>query len=325
MSVPSTSINLPFTGIASFSKWPIVTNLDELDTDVAVIGMPYDQSTQYRSGARLGPRGIRDGSTIYGFASGNAYDPERDETYLDDHWRLVDCGDVDIVHGDQDQSHQNLRNAIRTIVGRGATPVVLGGDHSITAPIVEALESVGPFTVIQFDAHLDFVDERAGNRYGHGSPMRRISECAHVNGMAQLGIRGIGSSKRGDFEAARAYGSVILSVRDVRRLGVEESLNRIPKSERYYVSMDCDGLDPSVAPGNGSPSPGGFDYYEMQGMLEGIAKLGRVVGFDFVEVAPMYDLTGTTNQVTARLILDLIGFTLKERERAGERGRNAAR
>lgn len=316
MASGPTSINLPFTGIASFSKWPIVTDLAELDADVAVLGMPYDQSTQYRSGARFGPRGIRDGSTIYGFASGNAYDPERDEVYLDERWRLVDCGDVDIVHGDQDQSHENLRHAVRTIVGRGAMPVVLGGDHSITAPIVEALASVGPFTVIQFDAHLDFVDERAGNRYGHGSPMRRISECGHVDGLAQLGIRGIGSSKRGDFEAARAAGSVILSVRDVRRLGLEATLNRIPQSERYYLSMDCDGLDPSIAPGNGSPSPGGFDYYEMQEMLDGIAKLGPIVGFDFVEVAPMYDLSGTTNQVAARLILDLIGFALKERERA---------
>ncbi|HKG27657.1 MAG TPA: agmatinase [Thermomicrobiales bacterium] len=315
MGAGPTSINLPFTGIASFSKWPIVTNMGELDADVAVLGMPYDQSTQYRSGARFGPRGIRDGSTIYGFALGGAYDPERDEMFLDDRWRLVDCGDVDIVHGDQNQSHENLRHAVRTIVERGAMPVVLGGDHSITAPIVEAMASAGPFTVVQFDAHLDFVDERAGNRYGHGSPMRRISECAHVNGMAQLGIRGIGSSKRGDFEAARAYGSVILSVRDARRLGIEETLNRIPQSDRYYISMDADGLDPSIAPGNGSPSPGGFDYYEVQDLLEGITKKGRVAGFDFVEVAPMYDLTGTTSQVASRLILDLIGFELKERER----------
>src|SRR5687768_16035034 len=128
MTSEPTSLNLPFVGIASFSKWPIVTDLDQLDADVAVLGMPYDQSTQYRSGARFGPRGIRDGSTIYGFASGNAYDPERDETYLDDHWRLVDCGDVDVVHGDQDRSHDNLRHAVRTIVARGTMPIVLGGD-----------------------------------------------------------------------------------------------------------------------------------------------------------------------------------------------------
>jgi len=316
MSGKPTNLNLPFIGIASFSKWPICTDLSQLEADVAVIGMPYDQSTQYRSGTRFGPRGIRDGSTIYGFGAGGTYDPERDEMYLDDRWRLVDCGDVDVVHGDQDQSHENLRIAIRQIVQRGALPVVLGGDHSITAPIVEALELVGEFAVIQFDAHLDFVDERAGNRYGHGSPMRRISECKHVVGMAQLGIRGIGSSKRSDFEAAREYGSVILSPRQIRKLGIEGTLEKLPKADQYYVTIDCDGLDPSIAPGNGSPSPGGFDYYEMQELLEGIAKMGRVVGFDFVEVAPAYDPTGVTNQVAARIILDFLGFILKEREKA---------
>jgi agmatinase len=312
-------LNLPFTGIVSFSKWPICTDVQHLEADVAIIGMPYDQSTQYRSGSRFGPRGIRDGSTIYGFGLGGAYDPERDEIYLDDRWRLIDCGDVDIVHGDQTQCHENLRAAIRAIVHRGAMPVVLGGDHSITAPIVEALDSSGPFAVIQFDAHLDFVDERAGNRYGHGSPMRRVSECAHVNGMAQLGIRGIGSSGPADFKAAREYGSVIFSPRDVRRLGIPEILDRLPRRDRYYVTIDCDGLDPGIAPGNGSPSPGGFDYYEMQELLEGIARLGQIVGFDFVEVAPMYDLSGITNQTAARVILDFIGFILKEREKSGRR------
>lgn len=310
-------IHLPFTGICSFCKWPIQPDLETLAADVAILGVPYDQSTQFRSGTRFGPRGIRDGSTIYGFGRGGTYDPERDEIYLDDRWRYADCGDVEMVHGDQDQCHENIRRAVRTIVRRGALPVILGGDHSITAPIVEALDGVGEFAVIQFDAHLDFVDERAGNRYGHGSPMRRISECKHVTGMAQIGIRGIGSSKRADFGAARAYGSVILSPREVRRLGIEATLARIPKARQYYVTIDCDGLDPSIAPGNGSPSPGGFLYYEMQEMLEGIARMGRVVGFDFVEVAPMYDPTGMTNQTAARVILDFIGFILKERENAG--------
>ncbi|MBS4021735.1 MAG: agmatinase [Dethiobacter sp.] len=315
MSNQNVSLNLPFTGIASFSKWDICTNLDQLDADVAVIGVPFDQSTQYRSGTRFGPRGIRDGSTIYGFGIGGTYDPERDVVFMGDQWKFVDCGDVDMIHGDQGQCHENTRKVIRKIISRGALPVVLGGDHSVTIPVVEAMDDIGEFTVIQFDAHLDFVDVRGGNRYGHGSPMRRLSECKHVNGMAQLGIRGIGSSKKSDFEEARKYGSKIFSVRDVRRLGIKETINQLPKSKQYYVTIDCDALDPSVAPGNGSPSPGGFDYYEMQELLEGIARLGKVVGFDFTEVAPMYDLSGVTNQTAARLILDFAGFILKEREK----------
>lgn len=309
--------SLPFVGIASFSKWPMVFDLDNLDADVAVIGVPYDQSTQNRSGARYGPRGIRDGSTIYvSRGIGGTYDPERDKLYLEDHWRLVDCGDVFMVHGDQGQCHEYTRSVVSRIVERGTLPVILGGDHSITAPVVESISSVGEFAVIQFDAHVDFVDERFGNRYGHGSPMRRISECKHVKGMAQLGIRGIGSSSRLDFEDARSYGSTILSVRDIRKIGIEETIKRLPESKQYYVTIDCDSLDPSVAPGNGSPSPGGFTYYEMQDILEGIAKKGKVIGFDFVEVAPAYDPNGITCQTAARLILDFVGFILYEQGQA---------
>lgn len=315
MSSDRPVLNLPFTGIVSFSKWPICLDLDQLQADVAVLGVPYDQSTQFRSGSRFGPRGIRDGSTIYGFGAGGTYDPERNEVYLDDSIVCVDCGDVDMIHGDQDQCHENIRDAVRKIASRGAMPVILGGDHSISAPIVEALEVVGDFAVIQIDAHLDFVDERAGNRYGHGSCMRRISECEHVTGMAQLGIRGIGSSKRADFEMARSRGSKILSVRDIRRMGIAAALEQLPKAKQYYITIDCDGLDPSLMPGNGSPSPGGFDYYEVQELLEGVSKMGRIVGCDFVEVAPMYDPTGVTNQVAARILLDLIGFATKERHR----------
>lgn len=320
MSQERPVLNLPFTGICSFSKFPICTDLSRLDADVAVIGVPYDMGTQWRSGARMGPRGIREASTLYSFGLGGSYDPERDEVYLDDRWRIVDCGDVDMVHGDTPQCLDNVRRAIRKIVARGAMPVVLGGDHAITAAVVEALDSVGDFVVVQIDAHLDFVDHRAGNRYGHGSPIRRASECPHVKGIAQLGIRGIGSSKREDFEAARAWGSQILSVRDVRRLGLEAVVSGLPDCGQYYVTIDIDGMDPALCPGTGTPSPGGFSYYEVQELLEGIARRGRVVGFDLVEVAPMYDLTGMTSQTAARLVLDFMGFVLKEREGAGRRG-----
>jgi agmatinase len=308
-------LNLGFTGIASFAKYPICTNLDELNADVAVIGAPYDMGTQYRSGARFGPRGIRDGSTIYGGRTDGFYDPERDTVFIGPPWKVMDCGDIDMIHGDTPQCLDNIRRAIRKIVSRGAMPVVLGGDHAITAPIVEALDQVGDFVVVQIDAHLDFVDQRAGNKYGHGSPMRRASECKHVKGIAQLGIRGVGSSKREDFENARQWGSKIFSVRDIRRIGIAAVLEQIPHCGQYYVTLDADGFDPSIMPGNGSPSPGGFTYYEVEELLEGVAKKGKVVGFDFVEVAPMYDLSGATSQTAARVILDFIGFILKEREK----------
>lgn len=315
-----TRLNLPFTGIASFCKYPIVQDLENLTADVAVIGVPYDMGTQYRPGARFGPRGIRDASTLYSFGLAGSYDPERDDVFLGPPWVIVDCGDVDMVHGDLAQCFANIREAIGTIVRRGAMPVVLGGDHSITIPVLEALAPAGPFAVVQIDAHLDFVDQRAGQRYGHGSPMRRASEMPHVQGMAQIGIRGLGSSRKEDFEAARAYGSVIVTMRELRALGVAGVLERIPAAERYYVTIDIDGIDPSIAPGTGTPSPGGLSYEEARDLLEGLAAKGEVVGFDLVEVAPVYDPTGLTSQVAARLVLDFIGFVLKQRERRARSG-----
>lgn len=307
-------LNLPYTGIASFAKYPVCTDIDKLDADVAIIGVPYDMGTQFKPGARFGPRGIRDASTLYSFGLGGSYDPERDEMYLGPEWTIVDCGDVDMVHGDLHQSFDNVETVVRKIISKGAMPVVLGGDHSVTIPVARAFDSLDPISVIHIDAHLDWADQRSGQRFGHGSPMRRMAEMDTFKHMVQLGIRGIGSSKKEDFDAAREYGSVILSPRQMRRLGVEGVLNRIPEAEKYYVSIDVDGMDPSLAPGTGTPSPGGLFYEEMNELLEGIAKKGNIVGFDFVEVAPPYDPTGITSQVAARLVLDFIGFILKERE-----------
>ncbi|MCQ6278586.1 agmatinase [Bacillus sp. EB600] len=311
-------LNLPFTGICTFGKYPVCPDLDKLDADVAVIGVPNDMGTQWKSGARMGPRGIREGSTLYSFGLNGAYDIEKDIMYLGPKWKVVDCGDVDMVHGDIIQCHENTEAAIRKIVAKGAMPVVLGGDHSITIPVGKALEELGPFHVIQIDAHLDWADHRSGQRYGHGSCIRRLSEMDHVQKIFQFGIRGISSSIKEDVDAAREYGSVILSPRQMRKMGIENVLELIPKGEKYYITLDIDGLDPSVAPGTGTPSPGGFIYDEVNELLEAIAKRGQVIGFDLVEVAPPYDPAGMTGQVGARIALDLLSFVLKERENAAE-------
>lgn len=307
-------LNLPFTGISTFGKYP-VGEIDNLEgVDVAVIGVPNDMGTQWKSGARMGPRGIREGSTLYSFGLQGAYDLETDTTYLGPDWNVVDVGDVDIVHGDLMQSHENTEEAIRKIVSKGVMPVVLGGDHSITAPVGAGLEELGPFHVIQIDAHLDWADHRSGQRYGHGSCIRRLSEMDHVKEIFQFGIRGISSSLKEDVEAAKEYGATILSPRQMRKMGIEEVVNLIPEGEKYYVTIDIDGVDPSIAPGTGTPSPGGFIYDEVNELLELIAKRGEVVAFDLVEVAPPYDPTGMTGQTAARIALDLLSYTLKQKE-----------
>ena len=307
-------LDLPFVGHCTFAKAPICTDWDAIDADVAVLGVPNDMGTQWRSGARFGPRGIREASTLFSFGHGGAYDFERDTLYLTtEEVRMVDVGDADIVHTDMEQSHANTEEAVRRILAAGAMPLVLGGDHSVHAPVMAAFESHGPLHIVHFDAHLDFVDERHGVRYGHGNPLRRSSEQNHVTGMTQLGIRNVSSSNRLDYEAARRAGSDILSVRDVRRLGTQAVLDRIPSGIDYYLTIDIDGFDPSIAPGTGTPSHGGFLYYEVQELIEGVAKKGNVVGMDLVEVAPPYDPAGVTSILAAQLLMNAIGFIFHER------------
>lgn len=305
-------LDMPFTGITSFRKYPICTDLNSLDADVAIIGVPNDISTAWRSGSRMGPRSIREQSSLYAF--GPAYDPERDIDYLGDEWTIVDCGDVPMVNGDLEQCHENTEKAIRKIINKGAMPVVIGGDHAITIPTTYALDLHEEVNVVQIDAHLDWLKEASGQRFTLSNPMRRMSEMDHINKMTQLGIRGVGSSQRSDFEDARKYGSNILSPKQLRKIGIDQALSNMPNDEKYYVTIDIDGLDASVAPGAGSPSPGGFYYDEVNEILEAIAKKGEVIGFDLVEVNPLYDQTGVTSQIAARLIIDFIGFILKERE-----------
>ncbi|MEN6384075.1 MAG: agmatinase [Phycisphaerales bacterium] len=319
----SQAVNLAPTGIATFAKTPVCTDLNQLDADIALLGAPCDISIQGRSGARLGPRGIRMQSTRFSYSPRGSYDPERDDFYIStDRWKIVDCGDADLVPGDLEASFANIEAAVRKIIVQGAMPVVMGGDHSITIPVVRGLETEGPFHVIHFDSHLDWTNSRGGQRYSNGSPCRQISLLPYVFKMAHLGIHGIGSSQKSDFEDAKAYGDLILSPRQIRRLGIEETLKFLPQGERYFVTIDIDAMDYSIAAGTGSPMHGGLYYDEMTDLLEGVAKLGHIVGFDLVEVAPPYDnASSTTCYLAARLMSDFIGFITKERERLGEKSR----
>ncbi|MEM9249783.1 MAG: agmatinase [Pseudomonadota bacterium] len=306
-------LNLPFVGICTFAKAPYQPDWAALDADIAVIGAPFDFGTQWRAGARFGPRAIREASTLFSFGHAGAYDHEDDMTYLDG-VRIVDMGDADIVHTDTNASHANIETAVRAARTAGALPVVLGGDHSVNIPCVRAFGDHGPLHIVQIDAHLDFVDERHGVRHGHGNPMRRAAEQDHVTGLSQFGIRNVSSTAKEGYDAARAMGSDILSVRQIRKLGVDGTLARIPASVDYYLTIDIDGFDPSIAPGTGTPSHGGFLYYEVLELLAGLAQRGRIVGIDLVEVAPDYDRTGTTAILAAQILLNVLGRIMAARE-----------
>ncbi len=306
-------LNLPFVGHATFGKRPPVLDWNDIEADVAVLGAPYDFGTQYRAGARFGPRAIREASTLFSFGHGGAYDYEDDVTYLTSDVKIVDMGDADIVHTDTEKSHANIEFAVRAALAAGTLPVVLGGDHSVNIPCIRAFDEQLPMHVVQIDAHLDFVNERHGVRHGHGNPMRRAAEQTHITGLSQIGIRNVSSTAKEGYDAAKTMGSDIVSVRQFRKFGVEGVLARVPKGVRYYVTIDIDGFDPSIAPGTGTPSHGGFLYYEVLEFLQGLAKRGEIVGIDLVEVAPDYDHTGTTAILAAQILLNLLGFIFVNR------------
>ena len=307
-------LNLPFVGICTFGKYPYIEDWNKIEADIAVLGAPFDAGSQFRSGARMGPRGIREASTLFSFGHGGAYDHEDDITYLPaDTTRIVDIGDADIIHTDTIKSHDNIELGVKKILEAKAIPLVLGGDHSINIPCINAFKDEDPIHIIQIDAHLDFVNERHGVRLGHGNPMYRASEKEYVSGMTQIGIRNVSSTAREGYIEAKKRGSQIISVRQFRKIGIEQILNTIPKNIRYYLTIDIDAFDPSIASGTGTPSHGGFYYYEILEFIDGLTKQGNIAGLDLVEVAPDYDITNSTSTLAAQLLMNIMGRLLYNR------------
>ncbi|MEO0936670.1 MAG: agmatinase [Pseudomonadota bacterium] len=306
-------LNLPFVGISTFGKRPYQPDWAALEADVAIIGAPFDAGTQWRSGARFGPRAVREASTLFSFGHAGAYDHEDDAIYLPGSVRIVDMGDADIIHTDTQGSHANIETAVRAALAAGALPVTIGGDHSVNIPCVRAMDGAGQIHILQIDAHLDFVDERHGVRHGHGNPMRRAAEQPYVTGLTQVGIRNVSSTAREGYVDARAMGSDILSVRQARALGALATAARLPEGAKVYITIDIDAFCPSIAPGTGTPSHGGFLYYEVLELLQEVARRHQIVGIDLVEVAPDYDPTGATAILAAQVLLNLLGFIFHAR------------
>ena len=311
-------LDLPFVGISTFAKRPYVADWSHLDADVAILGAPFDAGTQWRAGARFGPRGVREASTLFSFGHAGAYDHEDDATYLPAGVRIVDMGDADIVHTDTEKSHANIETGVRAALKASALPVVIGGDHSVNIPCIRAFDGPeyqgGAFHILQIDAHLDFVDERHGVRHGHGNPMRRAAERDFVSGLTQVGIRNVSSTAKEGYADARRMGSQIISVRQAREMGRDGLLATLPRDVPVYITIDIDAFCPSIAPGTGTPSHGGFLYYEVLELLQGVAARNPVIGIDLVEVAPDYDPTGSTTVLAAQVLLNTLGFIFHARD-----------
>jgi agmatinase len=294
----------------TFLEMPRCIDLATLDAEIAVIGVPYTVPYNLKASRQpssLAPETIRSQSTRLAPFLGH-YDFDFDgPTLAGLNVRIVDCGNVAMRPGRYAENATNVTEVIETILLRGAIPFVLGGDHAVPIPVWQAYRNIKPIYIVHVDAHIDWRDEREGVRDGLSSPMRRASEMAWVTGMAQIGIRGVGSARIEEVEAAKAYGSLIIKAEEVHELGVEAALERIPSGSCYYITIDADGLDPTIAPGVGSPAYGGLNYSQVLRLIRGVAEKGVVVGYDIVEVQPEVDVGHITSYLAARLTLATIG------------------
>ncbi len=299
-------------GFASFFGAPIVEDMDGWQADVGFAGVPFDAGTNDRPGARFGPAAIRDASGRYHPSEEWAgyIDAERGVRILEG-VSMADVGDVDVRTVDLLENFEIITEAARMVRRGCRVPVFVGGDHAITFPIVRAFDDT-PLTIVQFDAHQDYTDEKYGVRYSHDNHMRRSSELPHVRQIVQVGLRGV-LERFEPYEAALRDGVAVVPAERIVREGVPAALASLPGSGPAYVTIDIDVLDPAGAPGTGYPEPGGINYYQLKEALLLVAKQYEVIGFDVTEVDPVYDAAGVTARIAAKLILDLLGAVFARR------------
>ena len=300
---------------------PACTDWDKLDgADVAVLGIPIDTASSYRVGTRFGPRAIREVSMFHGFGPEGVFDFEDEVTYLTaEEVKIVDAGDSDVIYADTKRSLANAELAVRALLDAGTMPYILGGDHAITMATVAAYSNEKPIHIVHLDAHFDFIDERNGISWGHGSPMRRASEMAHVKGITTLGPHNMASVSKKDYEAAKAYGTHVVPLRKFRAQGAEAALAHIPTGERVYVSIDIDSFDPSIAPGTATISHGGFTYYEAK---DSCARSPGASTSSASTLSRSHHPTirpAITSLLAARTSLDFIGSIFHERTKRKSR------
>jgi agmatinase len=292
----------------------LALDLENLNADIAIIGLPYgdpydfDQVSNDQTNA---PTAVRRASTRI---SGGLerWDFDLGSTLLDGKpVRLVDCGDVPGDARDLGAHYRRAEQAVRLILKAGALPIVLGGDHGIPIPVLRAYDGLGPITLIQIDAHLDWVDSKFGVSEGYSSPMRRASEMHHVEEIYQIGLRGQGSGRQEELDAANAYGAHLITDMELQQHGMHHILTKIPDGGTYYVTFDADGFDPSVMPAVAGPAPGGVTYIQALQLIHGLVEKGRVVGMDICEITPARDANEITSITAGRLILNMIGKTVQ--------------
>ncbi len=292
---------------ATFCKTPFCGDLAALDGGIAVFGAPH--GTPYQAGepshAAGGAAAVR--SALSWYSTGpDKFDFDTMTTVFGGH-RVMDCGDAggDLMDGTKNRNA--IRGATKGILLAGAVPILLGGDDSVPIPFIEGYDEYSDaLCIVQIDAHIDWRDEVDGVTHGFSSTMRRASEMNHVTSIIQIGARGPGSARQSDLADARDWGVRFFTGRDVHASGVQAAINAVPDGCDVVLSVDVDGLDPSIVPGVILPAFGGLSYQQMLDIIYGLAAKARIVGADFVEYVPEKDPTGTGAQAIARLACNVI-------------------
>ena len=305
----------PEQNMPSFLGFEIDLDLAKLQAHIAILGVPHADPysmDQINNDQAKAPNAVRQASVK---ASSNLerWDFDLGGPIFDNKAiRAVDCGDVIGDPRDIRKNSVRVEDAVRLIRNAKALPIIIGGDHGVPIPVLRGLKNDGPIYVIQIDAHLDWLDQRNGVSEGFSSPMRRASEMAHVSGMHQIGLRNQGSATTVEFDAAQAYGSNLVTAEHLHDYGVDEVLSQIPDSANYYITIDADGLDPSVMPAVAGPAPGGVTYQQACKLIRGLVKKGNVVGMDIVEITPSRDVNEISSVTASRLIINLMGWATRQ-------------
>jgi agmatinase len=294
----------------TFFGVPSLRDLEELEAQVAFLGVPYDAGTPQPgvpTGQRAGPEAARAATHAqfyYPQSGGDRgaegwYDVEADRDYLVG-VTMADVGDVRIQGADTEGNYARITAAARGIADRGALMVAIGGDHSISYPLGLGMQPFGDFHVVHVDAHTDFLDELDGARLTGASQLRRLAELPFVGAVTALGARNV---DRVELDGIRDFGGRWATSRDVRERGAEAVVREtVPEEGALYVSIDLDVLDSSIAPGHSLPEPGGLDYRQLREILVEVARRGPVIGFDVVELNPARDPFATTARVATWVV-----------------------
>lgn len=303
------SLGLSCFGPATFAKAPLVALDRDWSADVGILGVPFDQGAGFRSGTRWGPRAIRDMSVRFSSIAAEGRPGYWDLRTGKDKaiCSLADCGDVDIVPLLWEQNFDMVTEAVKAVRSHGALPFVMGGDHSITFPVVRAFEGAAPMTVVHFDAHIDYRDEAMGVRYGHGNVLRRVRELPWVEQVVSIGIRSI-RTRQEDYEAGQDDGNLVIPAWDIHAHGADRFQGMLPEGRDVYITFDIDGMDAAIAPGTGTPEVGGLTYEQARRFLEIVCGRNRIVGFDMVEMNPSLDPSQITALLCAQIMVETMGF-----------------